>query len=180
MTPQPDPEPSDLSPSDMTPGIRRTASSGDPDVKGFLHAADPWRRGTHSHAKLQPTMNPNVSLNAMNTWSPDLRSSVGGLRLAALKECLLRQHLADRPEPRVERLLRLAAGEAEALAWQSPVPLLLMPILLEEKLERVRRYVATQSDVLERFGPSPPSVPAASDPLKLETTRSAEAFLVSE
>jgi hypothetical protein len=40
------------------------------------------------------------------------------------------------------RFLHLAAGEAEALAWLTPFPHLFLPLLLEEKLDAAKRYLA--------------------------------------
>ena len=47
-------------------------------------------------------------------------------------------------DPNHLKLLRLAAGEAEALAWLTPFPHLFLPVLLEEKIDTVRQYVARQ------------------------------------
>ena len=46
-----------------------------------------------------------------------------------------------------ERLLLLALGEAEALAWQTRWPQLVFPDLAEEKARNVVRWVATQRRV---------------------------------
>ncbi len=86
----------------------------------------------------------------MKPWSPELTRSGDGLRLTVLKERLLREHLKEAVEPSLDRLLRLAASEAEALAWQTPVPLLVMPTLLEEKLNTVRLYSDRQRHLLCR------------------------------
>jgi hypothetical protein len=70
-------------------------------------------------------------------------------RLAARALSRLRRRLLQTTLPAATgrghaRLLRLAASEAEALAWQAGFPLLLLPVLLEEKLETVHRYAARQ------------------------------------
>jgi len=62
--------------------------------------------------------------------------------ISNLKERLLQSRLAQISDAELVRLLRLAAGEAEALAWQTPFPLLLLPVLLEEKLEAGWTYLA--------------------------------------
>jgi hypothetical protein len=49
------------------------------------------------------------------------------------------------------RLLRLAAGEAEALAWLTPFPLLVLPELLREKLAATDRYVTRQTRFLSQY-----------------------------
>jgi hypothetical protein len=51
------------------------------------------------------------------------------------------------------RLLRLAAGEAEALAWSTPFPHLFLPVLLDEKLDAVRRYLARQAGFRRQVTP---------------------------
>lgn len=68
--------------------------------------------------------------------------------LSALKRRLVRDWTARHGLGPPGRLTRLAAIEAEALAWQTPVPLLVLPALLEEKLERVRGYEARQRRTL--------------------------------
>jgi hypothetical protein len=82
-------------------------------------------------------------------------STPAGLRLAALKERLLAERAPARVAPWIERLLRLAANEAEALAWQTSVPLLVFPALLDEKLEAAMAYVGRQHSVLSASRPEP-------------------------
>ena len=48
-----------------------------------------------------------------------------------------------------ERFLRLALNEAEALAWQTPYPHLLFPVLAEEKAASMKRWSARQRLVKE-------------------------------
>jgi hypothetical protein len=76
--------------------------------------------------------------------TPSLDRQRTGLALSDLKERLLQSRLAKITDAEPVRLLRLAAGEAEALAWQTPFPLLLLPVLLEEKLEAGRTYSERQ------------------------------------
>lgn len=66
--------------------------------------------------------------------------------LAELKGRLLQSSLTagDRAN---SRLLRLAAVEAEALAWQASFPTLLLPTLLEEKVGAMRHYLAVQASL---------------------------------
>ena len=47
-----------------------------------------------------------------------------------------------------EYLLSRAVSEAEALAWAAPYPLLLLPVLAEEKVQDARRWVEHQRRVL--------------------------------
>lgn len=70
--------------------------------------------------------------------------------LARLKDRLLQEKLPEHTEPDLERLVRLAATEAEALSWLTPFPLLVLPVLLDEKLEGVQRYAKRQRRLLRR------------------------------
>ena len=45
------------------------------------------------------------------------------------------------------QLLHSALNEAEAIAWQTPYPHLLFPILAEEKASAVTRWAARQRSV---------------------------------
>jgi len=51
-------------------------------------------------------------------------------------------------------LLRLALNEAEALAWQTPFPNLLFPLLAEEKATALRHWAAHQRAVQRARLPS--------------------------
>ena len=70
--------------------------------------------------------------------------------LATLKAQILQPLLAEAASEDSARLIRLAAMEAEALVWQTPYPHLFFPVLLEEKLEAVRRYSACQEALREK------------------------------
>jgi hypothetical protein len=52
-----------------------------------------------------------------------------------LKDLLLAQQLAYATAPGLSPQLRRAANEAAALAWVTPFPLLVFPVLFEEKIE---------------------------------------------
>lgn len=56
------------------------------------------------------------------------------MRLDQLKEQLLQPFLNNITDATAVRELRRAANEAAALAWISVCPLLVLPLLLEEKL----------------------------------------------
>jgi hypothetical protein len=49
-----------------------------------------------------------------------------------------------------QRLIRLAINEAEALASQTGVPELVLPMLAEEKVQALERWAARQKSVRER------------------------------
>ena len=70
--------------------------------------------------------------------------------LDALKARLLREELARAQEPALNPVLRRAANEAASLAWFTPFPLLVFPVLLEEKAEAARRQEARQRQIRRR------------------------------
>ena len=70
--------------------------------------------------------------------------------LDTLKARLLREELSRATEPALNPLLRRAANEAASLAWFTPFPLLVFPVLLEEKAEAARRQEARQRQIRRR------------------------------
>jgi hypothetical protein len=70
--------------------------------------------------------------------------------LDALKARLLREELARGQEPALNPLLRRAANEAASLAWFTPFPLLVFPLLLQEKAEIARQQEARQRQIRRR------------------------------
>ena len=80
---------------------------------------------------------------------PDGPRSIDG-SLANLKHRLVRARVSCGTEPGVERMTKLAATEAEALAWLTSYPLLVLPVLLDEKLDYVCRYTERQHRLLRR------------------------------
>ena len=79
--------------------------------------------------------------------------------LVALKERLLDPSLATAPNETHRALLRLAANEAEALAWLNGYPLLLLPALLEEKIAATHRYAARQAFLRQESSAHSPAQP---------------------
>jgi hypothetical protein len=67
-----------------------------------------------------------------------------------LKSRLLTEHLAGAPAPELNPPLRRAANEAAALAWATVCPLLVFPVLFEEKIEAALRHAARQACIRER------------------------------
>jgi len=51
--------------------------------------------------------------------------------------------------------LRWAVNEAAALAWLTPVPFLIFPTLLEEKVRAARAHWKRQMEILRRTRPTP-------------------------
>jgi|SRR5579862_4229923 len=70
--------------------------------------------------------------------------------LDRLKARLLRTALEQSAEPELNAPLRRAANEAASLAWFTPFPLLVFPVLLEEKAAAVRRQLALQRQIRQR------------------------------
>jgi hypothetical protein len=67
-------------------------------------------------------------------------------KLSKLRKRLFEASLPEVGDPAKLRLFRLAAGEAEALAWLTPFPHLFLPVLLEEKLDAAKQYVTRQGN----------------------------------
>jgi hypothetical protein len=71
-------------------------------------------------------------------------------RLEALKSRLLATHLAGAEDRALAPAFRRAANEAASLAWVTPYPLLVLPVLLEEKVAAARHHARRQALVLNR------------------------------
>jgi hypothetical protein len=67
--------------------------------------------------------------------------------LDGLKARLLREELERADEPALNPALRRSANDAASLAWFTPFPLLVFPLLLEEKAEAARRQEARQRQI---------------------------------
>jgi hypothetical protein len=70
--------------------------------------------------------------------------------LDGLKDRLLRPLLEKSGDQHAEDTLRRAGREAAALAWTTPFPLLFLPALLDEKVDRAEKHLARQRTILER------------------------------
>jgi hypothetical protein len=66
-------------------------------------------------------------------------------RIQSIKDSVLREF--DSPTREHAQMLRFALHEAEALAWQTPYPQLLFPVLAYEKAESARQWAERQSRV---------------------------------
>lgn len=64
-----------------------------------------------------------------------------------LKNKLLARELAEAATPELNAPLRRAANEAAALAWNTLFPLLVFPVLFEEKTEAALRQVERQARI---------------------------------
>jgi hypothetical protein len=70
--------------------------------------------------------------------------------LEQLKDRLLRQRLNESGVAEVNSRLRRAANEAAALAWTTNIPLLVFPVLFEEKAGVALQQAQRQAAVRER------------------------------
>jgi hypothetical protein len=70
--------------------------------------------------------------------------------LEQLKERLLGPLLNASTDPAEGAPLRRAANEAAGLAWITPFPLLVFPVLLEEKVSAAQRQEARQQQIRQR------------------------------
>lgn len=98
----------------------------------------------------------------VNTWfEPEERFEITPLppvpfrgasegELEQLKGRLLRQMLQRSPDPELNVQLHRAANEAASLAWFTPFPLLVFPMLLEEKAAVERRQLTVQLEIRQR------------------------------
>jgi isopentenyl diphosphate isomerase/L-lactate dehydrogenase-like FMN-dependent dehydrogenase len=66
-----------------------------------------------------------------------------------LRTRLVQPLLTETTDVILRRQLRLAANEAAAVAWTTPFPLLVLPVLLEEKSEEAQQYSRRQAEVLD-------------------------------
>ena len=64
-----------------------------------------------------------------------------------LKSRLLARHLAAAPKPELNPPLRRAANDAAALAWETLYPLLVFPVLFEEKTAVALRQAQRQARI---------------------------------
>lgn len=61
------------------------------------------------------------------------------------------QRLAVQVQGQISELLvRRAIIEAEALAWSTRYPLLFLPVLAEEKVQKAGQWAGRQHEILER------------------------------
>ena len=66
-----------------------------------------------------------------------------------LKMRLLRRQLAGASAPELNAPVRCAANEAAALAWATVYPLLVFPVLFEEKIQAALRQAERQARIYE-------------------------------
>ena len=83
--------------------------------------------------------------SSQTAWS---QSTVSALE--RLKGRLLEERLRECPDSIVHRYLRRAAEEAASLAWITPWPLLVLPVLLAEKFDQACRQAQRQREIRNR------------------------------
>ena len=71
-------------------------------------------------------------------------------RFETLRARMLAERLAGEWEPEATSRVRRAANEASALAWVTHYPLLVFPVLFEEKAEAASLVAARQREVRQR------------------------------
>jgi hypothetical protein len=81
--------------------------------------------------------------------APETRS-IQERELEQLKQRLLLELLNQSPESAFDSPIRRAANDAAALAWTTPQPILVFPVLLEEMAAAAGRQVLRQERIHER------------------------------
>ena len=81
---------------------------------------------------------------------PKLFRAVQESRFERLKRQLLTERLATAWDPDFGSHLRRAANEAAALAWTTRYPLLVFPVLFEEKVADAEVRIERQAEVRRR------------------------------
>jgi hypothetical protein len=71
-------------------------------------------------------------------------------RFEQLKGQLLAERLEEIWEPATSSQIRRAANEAAALAWVTPYPLLVFPVLFEEKAQSAMEFSRRQKQIRRR------------------------------
>ncbi len=75
------------------------------------------------------------------------------LELERFKRCLFNEHRSATLDSQVRPWLNRAADEAASIAWATPYPLLVLPVLLEEKLKDAERKAELQEAIYTRSHP---------------------------
>lgn len=68
----------------------------------------------------------------------------------ALKDRLIQNLLRQSTDPRFHPAIKQAVKDAATLAWLTPVPLLVMPVLAEEKVREGTAQVERQYQIREQ------------------------------
>lgn len=117
-------------------------------IVGFLLLKD-YMKNRYNQKQVKTRFGPETRFELGPIPPVPFRGVVEG-ELDELKARLLKEQLARTAEPALNPALRRAANDAASLAWFTPFPLLVFPILLEEKAEEARRQQARQRQIRRR------------------------------
>ncbi|MCU0785064.1 MAG: hypothetical protein MUF81_13655 [Verrucomicrobia bacterium] len=102
-----------------------------------------------NYRKVPPRLEPETRFDVRSESAAPFRA-LQETELERLKHRLLRERLAGTAETELSAPLRRAANEAAALAWITAVPLLVFPVLFEEKARTALFQAARQEYIRER------------------------------
>jgi hypothetical protein len=114
------------------------------DLPCLMDTLNPEKHMNRIKTALEPQFSPEISF-ALTPSAPF--RLVTDTELERLKGRLLQQALQEATDPELCAPLRRAANEAAALAWINRYPLLLFPLLFEEKAQRARHQTARQAEI---------------------------------
>jgi hypothetical protein len=72
------------------------------------------------------------------------------VELERLKACLLLEHTRAVADPAIQSWLKRAANDAASIAWATTYPLLVLPVLLDEKMREACRKAELQKSIYVR------------------------------
>jgi hypothetical protein len=101
------------------------------------------------HKRLPARFAPDVRFEVATAPPPPFRARQDA-ELERLKKQLLQERRGEAWDSRRRSALRRAADDAAALAWVTPYPLLVFPVLFEEKAETALNQSLRQSQVRAR------------------------------
>jgi len=99
-----------------------------------------------SHQKLKSRFEPDIRLELGHETIVPSKERLAA-RLEAFKGRLLKRLLDEVSTTAFHASLRRAANEATALVWLTPYPLLLLPVLMEEKVRVACEQAACQKRI---------------------------------
>jgi hypothetical protein len=124
-------------------------------IVGFLFWAEVQakrERQMMKNRKIETWFEPDVGFE-IEPRGGDLIAPLRGVpeaELDEIKERLLEAAVTENDGAELYPAIRAAANEAAALAWNTPFPLLVFPLLFEEKTESARRRLVNQRAVWKR------------------------------
>ena len=94
-----------------------------------------------------------MSLRGQHKARSPLERAGLSVELERLKKCLLYEHTRAVADAALHSWLKRGAEEAASIAWATPYPLLVLPLLLDEKLSEARRKAEVQRSIFVRSEP---------------------------